>query len=590
MSDFLNQALNGAKRAYGVASDVAGSAYNAAGGAFNAVKSRLPGGSNPYSGLDNTRSANPAYGRVNNPNPEGWMKNPEVVSSNAGPKIPPANSPHWGPQQPNPSLSSAATEPVRGTPGKGLLEGAEAAAEKPGLLRRAAGAAGKLFVAGDIAAHAVDSGRGGGAIHFDPTDEALQNRGALDSALRAGVLNIGDAATGVIGTVAPGLQDAYRDAVTSYFSPTGGGAGLGTATRRDAPKTLSSLIAPATQPGADQAATTQSATKPAAPAEAPEAPQAPTRQLTPAENFAYKKAIDNGNLAAQDMPRGTGIITSSNGQGTYINSNTNPTLSKAANSTASSSDSGGTPRSHTEQVMDFIKDPNRPRMNVAAINSLMQGAIAADTNSVARSRLDLEARRFGAEADDKHYDKMMELATAKPIQQIDEHGKITNVPDDVGTDMIRHGLEQELGGDWARKLWAMPAGERGALVAKYRNGIEQTKAANKYAAGTAYGVTLDTAPKNLRQRSVGMNDLINPFQVGGMKMSDAWATALNPFLWGDTVTDVQGPIVNDKGETHIGTVQSIPTKKLMENMGGINLSTINDINASKALNKAKETK
>ena len=145
-----------------------------------------------------------------------------------------------------PAQPAAATPPQAGTaPAKPGLVGRAAQAGKSiasGAGKLAARVAAPLIIAGD----AVNSARGGGAIQFDPTDAQLGKAGAFDSAMRAGFLNVGDAAAGVFDTAVGGManlilpedkhlpraQDAYRGLMTDYFSPTGGGGHLGTASPR----------------------------------------------------------------------------------------------------------------------------------------------------------------------------------------------------------------------------------------------------------------------------------------------------------------------------------------------------------------------
>lgn len=108
-----------------------------------------------------------------------------------------------------------------------------------------------VLAAPAIVDNAVNSGKGGGALHYEPSDEELKS--PANSAARAGALNVGDFATGLANSLVaqpynwvksktpflkdsadlPNPQEAYRDAVTGYFSKQGGGSALGTVTRRD---------------------------------------------------------------------------------------------------------------------------------------------------------------------------------------------------------------------------------------------------------------------------------------------------------------------------------------------------------------------
>ena len=182
-------------RAYQGVKNMAGGALDATRSAAGTVRNFFNNPPKPqgYAGLDNTRSANPAYQDLNGKQPTGrWRPvNPDIKAGpNMGPqaqRVNPAND-LFGPQRPTIDASS---EPVRGTPGKGAFE-QPPAKKPPGGLRGFGRGVVTTLNLGDIANNVYQAGG------------HLLNRANEESPYLAAAANLSTAAGETAGLVTGG--------------------------------------------------------------------------------------------------------------------------------------------------------------------------------------------------------------------------------------------------------------------------------------------------------------------------------------------------------------------------------------------------
>ncbi len=225
-----------------------------------------PGGNPPAGGPVQARSVDWTYGQSS-----GQAQQPGMAAQAA--RTTPQIS---GPQEaiqadPRTMSRTAAAARSRGamSPEAAAFEAARtaepaAAASRPvGMAQQAIGKVGKYLApvakfatAADIAANAYNSGRDGGAIQLAPSEQQTgdyANQGGLGRfasaakhGLTAGMLNVGDAAAGVIDGAAglpnlilpknaqiPSVQQIYRQQAQDTFRPGGVGGEHGTVTLRE---------------------------------------------------------------------------------------------------------------------------------------------------------------------------------------------------------------------------------------------------------------------------------------------------------------------------------------------------------------------
>ena len=173
---------------------------------------------------------------------------------------------------------------------------------------------GDAAVGVDIGANAINSGKGGGAIQYAPSDEQLKN--PLGSALRAGAMNIGDAGAGVFDDLVtgipnhflpankqlPSLQQGWRSMLQSAYAPGGSMDAAGRVTLRDdtpaASAAAPSAAPPAAQPSPQDAvdAAQKAATENA-------------QQVTGLDRFATRGAKNSGAIVGDGASGARAIRT-----------------------------------------------------------------------------------------------------------------------------------------------------------------------------------------------------------------------------------------------------------------------------------------
>lgn len=194
-----------------------------------------------------------------------------------------------------------------------------------------------------VAANAYNSGRDGGAIQLEPSDQQMQDYvsqgplarigSAAKHALTAGVLNVGDAAAGTIDTAAslpnmilpagakiPSVQKHYRDLTQKTFSPAGVAAEYGTASIRNDHAATAQPVQQAPVTPADEGgvigAPVDTAIPQAPVTPAPAAPRTQRFEAGSEEATRVREMIADRGFVPK---RGKGFITSSSGGATALN-------------------------------------------------------------------------------------------------------------------------------------------------------------------------------------------------------------------------------------------------------------------------------
>ena len=224
-----------------------------------------PGGNPPAGGPVQARSVDWTYGQNGGPAARrGWARPVWPVQQISGPQEAIQADPRTMSRTAAAARSRGAMSPEAAAfEAARTAEPAAAASRTGGMAQQAIGKVGKYLApvakfaaAADIAANAYNSGRDGGAIQLAPSEQQTDdyvNQGGLarfasaaKHGLTAGMLNVGDAAAGVIDGAAglpnlilpknaqiPSVQQIYRQQAQDTFRPGGVGGEHGTVTLRE---------------------------------------------------------------------------------------------------------------------------------------------------------------------------------------------------------------------------------------------------------------------------------------------------------------------------------------------------------------------
>ncbi len=326
-----------------------------------------PGGNPPAGGPVQARSVDWTYGQNGGP-----AQQPGMAAQAARP-VQQISGPQEAIQaDPRTMSRTAAAARSRGamSPEAAAFEAARtaepaAAASRPvGMAQQAIGKVGKYLApvakfatAADIAANAYNSGRDGGAIQLAPSEQQTgdyANQGGLarfasaaKHGLTAGMLNVGDAAAGVIDGAAglpnlilpknaqiPSVQQIYRQQAQDTFRPGGVGGEHGTVTIREDQRMPQNAVAQqapgrsAINAPVDDYQAQQTIADPRIAATTGNAGNAKFNPDTGTLTFT-KPGLD---VTKQQVADGTGMISRANGQ-TQVIANMSPNQYTAADGT-----------------------------------------------------------------------------------------------------------------------------------------------------------------------------------------------------------------------------------------------------------------
>ena len=335
----------------------------------------------------------------------------------------------------------------------------------------------------------------------------------------------------------------------------------------------------------------------------------PTQQLPEAAARAYKDAIDNGRLTSNDMAPGTGLIVSSNGRGTFINSNgggkspvysatsaPTPTLSAAWRELPQAPRLDFSPvagdRSGFGTAYKIIGQvPLAAQYGRDAKNARFQFEQDKHADAVALKQQDLEFEGQKAQAaadlagqtrkaalekalqeqDDKRMKQFMDDTNIHTITQTDpKTGKVSQIADDAKNNDFRNFIRQFAGTPGYDDLTSSSAAKRQARIAEYKQLYDIRDKVNEFA--REHGGVTTSGPIGLgKARDYSFaRDVLNPGGVGMwnyLKHGGFIDRANNP-----QVIDTTIPGLDGKARTG----QSIPIQDLTLNGdGSINADYVN---------------
>lgn len=337
----------------------------------------------------------------------------------------------------------------------------------------------------------------------------------------------------------------------------------------------------------------------------------PTQQLPETAVRAYKDAIDNGRLTSNDMAPGTGLIVSSNGKGTFINSNTNgggkspvysaasaptPTLSTAWRelpqaprldfSPVAGDRSGfGTAYKIIGQVplaaqygrdaknaqFQFEQDKHADAVALKQQALEFEGQMAQAAADLAGQTRKAALEKALQEQDDKRMKQFMDDTNIHTITQTDpKTGKVSQIADEAKNNDFRNFIRQFAGKPGYDDLTSSSAAKRQARIAEYKQLYDMRDKVNEFA--REHGGVTTSGPIGLgraRDYSFAL-DVLNP---GGVGM---W----NYLKHGGFIDRADSPQVIDTTipgpDGKMRTGQSIPIQDLTLNGdGSVNADYVN---------------
>ncbi len=423
----------------------------------------VPGGNAPAGGPMTARSVDWTYGQQGGAPGGGMAQSARPVQALAGPPpkpeyVSPQNE-AWRAQQTaagtragggmSPEAQAFANQPkgqFNAPPSNAPAASAQPAAPQSGMAQTAKKAmkylapVAKAATIADIALNAYGSGRDGGAIQIEPSEQQMQDyqtqgslarmASAAKHGLTAGVLNVTDAAGGVIdgasalpnmilpaGLQIPSVQHGYRDRVQEVFRPGGLAGASGTA----------SIRADSRAPTQQQAAYSNEGRQPAVQATGRE-------QQTIAATPNPRIAATTGNSGATITPSGT--VEANMGRGfdptTLRIADGQGMISNAAGRTMIVSPDGGPRWSETQQYKDAIARNDADKLRAAEMQAVRKGMnpvqAIAETQGMAAS-----ARREPGEAElqqQKIEAGRLAAANAQDLQAAAEAVRTAGTPED----------------------------------------------------------------------------------------------------------------------------------------------------------------